>query len=352
MRHLRSDRPSIDGHGRVRTRSARRRTRRGAGLACMVAGVFIAASSPFQAPRGALRLTGVSTCPDVAVFGARGSGEPATPAPGMVATVNNVGEGVEVSEVTEGIEKGLPSGTTVAAYGVDFSAPAIGGSSGDSIAALMNEFVDGGYAASIAQGAQWIDSSPAGVVTFATRCPHASIVLAGYSAGANVIDAGLNPAGGLPADVVNRLSAIVLLGDPEFQPDTSFDVGDINGTGAIVTAFDLFGSGVGPHVFSVPTALSADTQSYCIRHDVVCDTDLDSSIGPHLEYPQSPFIADADSFALQHVVSGTPTTGSVPTAPVSPPASRVRTPKTHHRRTAGGAGPQGSVSIGTTNHPR
>jgi len=328
VRHLRSDRPTIDGQGRGRSRNAWRRARRGAGLACVVAGVLIAA--PFQAAHGALRLTAVSTCPDVAVFGARGSGEPATPAPGMVATVNNIGQGKEVSGVTEGIEKGLPSGTTVAAYGVDFSAPAIGGNSGFSISALVNQFVNGGYAASIAQGAQWIDSSPAGVVGFAMSCPQAGIVLVGYSAGANVIDAALNPAGGLPAVVVDRLSAIVLLGDPEYQPDTSFDVGDINGTGAIVTAFDLFGSGVGPPVFSVPTALSADTQSYCIQDDIVCDTDLDSSIDPHLEYLQSPYIADADSFALQHVVSGTPTTGSVPAAPVPPPASQVSTPKTHH----------------------
>jgi hypothetical protein len=93
----------------------------------------------------------------------------------------------------------------------------------------------------------------------ARRCPGERIVLAGYSAGAQIVGDALQR---VPGRVITaeRVIAVVLLADPEFNPaDTPITAG----------TFDSSYGGA-PRRPAFPGSLASRVRSYCRRHDVVC----------------------------------------------------------------------------------
>jgi alpha-beta hydrolase superfamily lysophospholipase len=93
----------------------------------------------------------------------------------------------------------------------------------------------------------------------ARHCPTERIILAGYSAGAQIVgDALQGPA--LTAAARGRVAAAVLLADPEFNPT---DRHTAAGT------FDPRYSGA-PRRPAFVAPLASRIRSYCRRHDIVC----------------------------------------------------------------------------------
>lgn len=96
----------------------------------------------------------------------------------------------------------------------------------------------------------------------ARRCPAERIVLVGYSAGAAIVGDALQSAT-LAAPAEDRVTAAVLLADPEFNPA---DVRTAAGT------FDpRYGGSPRRRPYLVP--LTSRIRSYCRRQDVVCQRD-------------------------------------------------------------------------------
>ena len=87
-------------------------------------------------------------------------------------------------------------------------------------------------------------------------------VLAGYSQGAWSIHIALYA---LDTAALNSISAVVLFGDPEFQPGQAIDRGSQSGLGnsGVATPIDVSHR-------NVPASLRARTASYCLPHDPVC----------------------------------------------------------------------------------
>jgi hypothetical protein len=87
-------------------------------------------------------------------------------------------------------------------------------------------------------------------------------VLAGYSQGAWSVHIALYA---LDAATLNSISAVVLFGDPEFQPGQVIDRGSQNGLGnsGVATAIDVSHR-------NVPASIRARTASYCLPRDPIC----------------------------------------------------------------------------------
>ena len=87
-------------------------------------------------------------------------------------------------------------------------------------------------------------------------------VLAGYSQGAWSVHIALYA---LDAATLNSISAVVLFGDPEFQPGQVIDRGSQNGLGnsGVATPIDVSHR-------NVPASIRARTASYCLPRDPIC----------------------------------------------------------------------------------
>jgi hypothetical protein len=95
--------------------------------------------------------------------------------------------------------------------------------------------------------------------TRARHCPTERIILAGYSAGALIIgDALQSPA--LTAAARGRVTAAVMLADPEFNPTDRHT--------AAGTFDPRYGGAPRRAAFAAP--LTSRIRSYCRRHDIVC----------------------------------------------------------------------------------
>jgi hypothetical protein len=96
-------------------------------------------------------------------------------------------------------------------------------------------------------------------------------VLAGYSQGAWSVHIALYALYAQAATILDKISAVVLFGDPEFRPGQAIDRGSQNGLGnsGVATPVDVSHR-------DVPTSsLRARTASYCLPRDPVCQ-----GIGP------------------------------------------------------------------------
>jgi len=149
----------------------------------------------------------VDGCSDVAVVGARGSGQ--------------IGYGDQVQAVVDEVTVGVSElGGTVSSVALDYPAVSISDNFG---LALFN----GDYNRSVQTGAA---NLLAVLDDLGQRCPGTSIVLVGYSQGSQVVKAAM--AGRPPVD---RIASVVLLADP--SRDTLqlgvFRFGNLDGIGAL-----------------------------------------------------------------------------------------------------------------------
>ena len=141
-------------------------------------------------------------------------------------------------------------------------------------------------------------------------------VMAGYSQGAWSVHIALYA---LDAATLNSISAVVLFGDPEFQPGQVIDRGSQNGLGnsGLATPFDASHR-------NVPASIRARTASYCLPQDPVCQgiglggpgylkhcLDVNWAEGkcPHTSYLTSGRTSDAAAFA-RALLPPPPPTGS------------------------------------------
>ena len=248
-------------------------------------------------------------CAEVAVFGARGSGERRTAGGaggGLVPTVNDVSMGLVGSLVESGIKARTPRGWRVWAAGVDFPAPPLVDPRGalQTLRDIAIAFPGLGYTRSVAAGVHHLLTDRDGLVSLALACPEVRIVLVGYSAGAQVLDIALDDQKTMPREVLHRIAAVILFGDPLRRAGAPYDRGSdsegiLRAAAAPGWALGLFGSEP-----SLPIALMPVTRSYCASRDIICDPGIGSSIAPHLGYVDGPYLREAIAFASDRLLGG------------------------------------------------
>jgi hypothetical protein len=214
-------------------------------------------------PRGKT-LEGISgssplVCPALLFLGVRGSGETAD---------QNDGYGSTVNDVKSRLSQAIP---TMATKSIDYTA----------IPIL--------YGGLTAYGAEYSQSVNVGKTTLkeyvnfvADKCSSTRFVGVGYSQGAHVVGDAFSE---LPSTVQDRVAAMVLFGDPRFNPSQTI-VND--GT------YDSNLSGIykTQAMRQVPSILEGQTRSYCIQGDPICNFTLGSlnacrdapSTCPHARY--------------------------------------------------------------------
>ena len=237
------------------------------------------------AGRGGVRSLGATDapCPDVAIYGARGSGED--------YLASQAGMGPTVAKVSDRLLHGLPPTMRVLQVGLTY--PAVTAAS-----AIVGNSAT--YKNSVSSGAEtlahWLGQD-------VTRCPHVKIVLIGLSQGANVLEYMLTAAP-QPTPVTRRIAAILLYGDPVRQPGKSYNVGPPDARGALVSP------GLQPPTPnnvtpSIPPYLAGATQSYCLAHDPICGFTTDNflhHLNVHSTYGQSPYVAAGAAFAVARLL--------------------------------------------------
>ncbi|MFM7064462.1 MAG: cutinase family protein [Actinomycetes bacterium] len=227
-------------------------------LAALGASLLLAASCTPLATRGQFAVP-AGPCADATMVWARGSSMPvrsgearaaqrrfldgmAAAAPSLRAGTLELGDLDADGEVDEGGYPAVPGGLMA---GLDLRA--------DPTKDLP---VIGGFNESVRLGADEL----AGVLaTLHARCPEQVFVVAGISQGAEAVMRGLPL---LPAELVDRVAAVHVFGDPGFvvgpwmvAPDTEIP----SGHGLL-----------GPRSPYVPAPLAARTTSWCAQFDGVC----------------------------------------------------------------------------------
>lgn len=180
-----------------------------------------------------------STCTDIIFVGVRGSGE----APGLGGTIQDTYNAFATK-----------TWRTKSNYALIYpAAPVPVVTRGVSIPAFVS---------SVNQGSSALVNY---LISQRNQCPTQQIVISGYSQGALVVDEGLRS---LPADILSRVRAIALYGDPRFNPTFSGDVGTFarNDKGILSSFLPSFGA-----TQYLPTPVSNNARSYCVAYDPVCN---------------------------------------------------------------------------------
>lgn len=278
-------------------------------------------------------LAASSVCPDVAIYGARGSGEP--------RLASDAYMGPLVYKVARALEQRLGSATRTVKIGVEYPAVSVKDPRNDI-------FRFNGYQNSVVTGAQNLVTGTryqTGLAQEVSRCPQVKLVLVGISQGAHVIRYVLSAAPSSRASVIKHIAAVLLFGDPVRQPHEPIDVGpaDAHGVFVALNAFSLPGNNGAP---KMPSFMNSRTRSYCLDRDPICDTTTGSlswgdavsfflNLSIHDSYPGSAYVGQAVSFAANLInppvpVPPTPTPITPTPAPPSPtppaPAPPAPTP--------------------------
>ena len=236
-------------------------------------------------------------CPDVAIYGVRGSGEPRLASDSYMGPL--------VYKVAQALVLRLGRGIRTAKIGVEY--PAVSVSPPDIRADL---FRFNGYQNSVVAGANNLVNGTRyqiGLAQEVAKCPRVKLVLIGLSQGSHVIRYAMSAATSSTEKVIAHIVAILLFGDPVRQPNEPFDVGPIDAHGIFVAlhAFSLPGNSGPP---TMPRFLDARTRSYCLDKDPICDTTSGSlSFGDaigffqhqsiHSSYPNSAYVGQAVTFS-------------------------------------------------------
>ncbi len=288
----------------------------------------IGVSVPARRPRSG------SSCPDVVIYGARGSDEDNTAA--------NVGMGPVPYEVAQEITNRLPAGHRVEMIGVNY--PAVPAT------ALVN------YEWSVVTGTEVLVegyNGQGGLVSLVLKCHKVAVVLVGLSQGAHVIHYTMSLAPQHPSAVTSRIAAILLFGDPVHQPNQSYNVSNQAAKGVLLGFTPLPGNNGPPDIVS---SLQPATQSYCLPYDPICDSMGALEPGAfvayrtiHNSYGSSPYIADAASFAVNRIngMLARAATATVRTGVPSMVARASRAHRNHigHRCIRRQAGPFDATSV-------
>jgi hypothetical protein len=218
-------------------------------LSLGVAGAVVAAGLAV-APLTFAAQAPANACPDLEIIGARGT----TERPGL---------GVVLTPLAQRITREVPQ--TVRTTALDYPA----------------SFT---YTSSVRQG---VTRLAADMQRTARACADTRFVLMGYSQGADVVGDAIAGSGrGAPAlsgDLVDRISSVLLFGDPAFTAGEPFNVTDGNR------------SGIFPRGRGELGAVADRTQSFCNRNDRFCQGG--TSLAAHIDY--AGFAADATDFVAE-----------------------------------------------------
>ncbi len=249
-----------------------------ASLIALLAVAAIASPSVVAAPASQAQ-----ACPDVAIYGVRGSGED--------YLTSQYGMGPTVSVVADKLLHLLPAAKTILQVGNPYAAVSPDW-------AVLNSDGHGPYNDSVLQGAELLINGSGnfeGLHNLVKNCPQVDIVLIGLSQGAQVITEALYPAN-TPTTVTKRIKAIVLFGNPVRQSNTSYDVGTNANNGILSDP----GLQPGKVDVSLPRFLWPETRSYCLLHDPICAfsaQDFTDHLVVHSTYGSSAYAAAGAKFA-------------------------------------------------------
>ena len=244
----------------------------GVGLAIMIAAVGVATT-----PRAGASPAGRSiSCPELQLFGVRGSGERHSDYSGFGRTIWDVRQAVQAQ---------LP---TSAAIPIDYPAiPVVLPASRKKIPSFLH-YILTGYHTSEIRGIKALSKS---INSFVAACPVSYLALAGFSQGAQV--AGDTYLSHMTAALRSRVVGVVMLGDPDFNGSTpAVDRGTYSNKENGVWAFAHIGR-VGHSKRHVPAALADRVSSYCSKGDPICNFSATNALAcgrhkascPHNHYP-------------------------------------------------------------------
>ncbi len=268
--------------------------------------LILTASAAAAAPqRTAAAREAASSCPDVAIYGVRGSGEDYTAA--------QLGMGEAVSTAAGKLLHLLPGTMKVLSVGLPY--PAV-----SAPWAVLNGAGAGPYNNSVLNGAELLVNGRAGSFTggasfdglhqLVVSCPNVKIVLIGLSQGAQVITEALNVA--KPSMVVpKQIKAIVLFGNPIRKRGTGYDVG----TNAHDGALSAPGMQPGQVAAALPSFLWSRTRSYCLLHDPICafsPQDFKDHLAVHSTYAGSSYMSAGAGFAAAQLLGKPTVTTALP----------------------------------------
>jgi Tol biopolymer transport system component/lysophospholipase L1-like esterase len=256
-----------------------------------------------QAPQPAEPAT--SDCPDVAIYGVRGSGQD--------YAAGEYGMGPDVHKVSEEIVQRLPSSDSVLQVGVPYPAE-------DAPWGATNILGDlSPYNRSVESGAELLVNGRSdfeGISGLVQRCPGVDLILVGLSQGAQVITTALAQAP-KPTPVTRRIRSVLLYGNPVRTPGTPYDVGADNASGVLASPSRQPG-GVAA---AMPRHLWKATQSYCLRDDPICTFSVGNfafRLDIHSSYSKSLFVLRGADFAARRAIgSGSPAAPARTIGPVA-----------------------------------
>lgn len=234
-------------------------------------------------PQGALLGVNSATfsCPSIQFVGVRGSGELYAGNDGLGVVVDNVKNQLVANGVTN-------MGVEAIAYP---AVPVLY----DGLTSYPSD-----YAASVMQGENALTNF---FDTFSAHCASTHIILVGYSQGAQIA---ADVAYALPSAIQNQIVALVLFGDPLFNPTQSA----INKGTYDNTTYGVWVTIGGLPAHQAPSNFVGKTASYCISGDPICNDDAlqhnlancqaNESTCPHLEYPGD-WTTDAATWILNEL---------------------------------------------------
>lgn len=127
-------------------------------------------------------------------------------------------------------------------------------------------------------------------------CPKTQVVLVGYSQGAQVVGDTLDS---LPTALQNQIKALVLFGDPRFNPQLTVDAGTFNTSLYGVWATPGNQAGLQPRQF--PSSMTSQVKSYCIAGDPICNYTEASLVMCKLQGSNCPHMLYAPDWTQQAV---------------------------------------------------
>lgn len=229
------------------TGASARRARRGGRprLAAVLAAVVVlvtVAGPPLTSPRLRDDAGSAGGCTDVTFYGIRGSGQATDD-----ATSGFGREAASVAELTA--DELRTSGVTVSHRSASYPAARS----------------DAGYRDSVADG---VASTTRDLVELVDECPEAEIVVLGFSQGAQVAHLALSESGQVPAEVIERIDAVVLISDPLRSLDDPAVT--LPEWGGAPTSGGTGETGAGTRI---DPALTGRVLSPCYTSDPVCHDD-------------------------------------------------------------------------------
>lgn len=214
---------------------------------------------------GDARLDAVDGCADVQVVGIRGQSQ---------SLEDNRGLGREVDQVTRALERGLAD--------EDVEVTALQHRSRDTDDADV-------YDADVEAGREELADV---LDTLTGECPDATLVVVGFSQGAQVAQETLAASGRLAA----RVDALGLVGSPRHDPDSGATAVDLPGPPAQRAGV----LGAGPDLGD----LTARTVEACLDRDAVCDADGSTDLTGHKTGYEDPAVGRAVARELLRVLRG------------------------------------------------